>query len=327
MFSINHSSRILHVIDSLSSLVKLEDITIEFLLGNDHNNTVTVSKESVADWELKRARATIPALRRLEIAIEDEFENCENVERLLKELHLAQIKLLDIFSLKQELSWQTTVSNYITYGWSACYDSSFSNPCSILIRVPSCDTAKFVAWITKIFKPETLEQQAYCLIACPDHYMFRFDKAKNQLHIEEVTGGSSLICDYHVKEDDASGLHTAGDNRYPYQLIGTFYTEDGIRSGGMRYQFRDMVMDKTEIATTKTETVMVEVEEGKSSHEKKEQTQYCEALLTVDFPTYVSQYMIDEHQYHLACEWMRWFQIFLILQQEEMDQQSKSSTS
>jgi hypothetical protein len=311
MFSINHSSRILHIIDSLSTLVKLEHIAIESIDAD--RRRMRIPKESVVDWELKRARETIPALRRLEIAIEDEFENCENVERLLRELHLAQIKLLDIFSLKQELSWQTTVSNYVTYGWSIFYDSSFTSPCTIRMRVPSCDTAHFVAWITKIFQPETLEHQAYCLIACPDHYMFRFNRTKNQLHIAEVTGGSSLISYYHVKEEDASGVQTAGDNRYPYQLIGTYYTEDGTRTGGMRYQFRDVVVN-TKVTEEKKSSD--EGGEGEGRKDEKPGKQYCEALFTIDFPSYTSQYMIEEHQYHLACEWMRWFQIYLLLQDQ-----------
>lgn len=112
------------------------------------------------------------------------------------------------------------------------------------------------------------------LNACPDHYVLEPHDGTT-LEVVETTGGSPFAAQFFLRYGDGSGLISTADPLFPYQSFGTARSKDGLSIGGIRHQFRDI---------------------GPKVN----------ARLMVEFPAATPNFMIKQHQLHLACEFTNW---------------------
>jgi hypothetical protein len=242
--------------------------------------------DKVFEWELARAKITTNALRRFGIRIQPDIENNPDPHIFLKAFHHAQMKLVEISNLSQEISWQTNVAGWTTKAINAISNPSRSAQSATTLIVPHCSAGLFYTWLTRHFTFPSRENSLITLLACPDHYLDEYDSVQERLTIAEVTGGSPFINRFHITFGDPTGIRTPADPTFAYQMIGTARLDDGTSIGGVRHQFRDIIQENG--------------------------VNCCEVRLCVEFPEWTPSFMVREHQIHLAVEFVRWFQMFLL---------------
>jgi hypothetical protein len=125
---------------------------------------------------------------------------------------------------------------------------------------------------------DTAANRRVNLSVCPDHYLL--EPRDDVLEVIETTGGAPFSAQFFLRFNDETGLKTPRDASYPHQSAGTARLADGTVIGGVRHQFRD---------------------EGSGALMR----------LMVEFPQLTLNSMIQEHQWHLACEFTSWVQEIL----------------
>lgn len=118
-----------------------------------------------------------------------------------------------------------------------------------------------------------------CLAGSPDHLVLEGHGNRVQ-EIIEITGGSPLesrFLNYYGVED---GVNYPKDNSYPLQMVGVSKLKNGTLVGDVRHQYRS---------------------EGTGFRAK----------LADEFPKVFTKKMIKEHQYHLACEFLVWYEYLI----------------
>lgn len=145
------------------------------------------------------------------------------------------------------------------------------------LAVSGGSSDEFVAW----FREQTEQSNEPAMLrACPDHFVIRTD-ADGRQEVIETTGGSPLTAAFLVDYTDANGLVTPEHPDYPHQIAGTAIdSRSGKAIGGVRHQFRDT-------------------------------TGGFEAFLTVEFPLPTMPIMVNQHRWHLACEFSNWVEAAL----------------
>jgi len=122
---------------------------------------------------------------------------------------------------------------------------------------------------------DAADNDAVNLAACPDHYLL--EPNGDTLEVIETTGGSPFASQFFLRYGDEAGLIAAADPSFSHQSFGTARLKDGTAIGGVRHQFRDANGE-------------------------------VHARLMVEFPYATPTFMIRQHQIHLACEFLYWFE-------------------
>jgi hypothetical protein len=120
------------------------------------------------------------------------------------------------------------------------------------------------------------DDEAPLLAACPHHYIIR-TRGDGLQEIVETPGGSPLAVRIVLDETDLSTLTSQADPTFPVQWVGVARDANGQAIGGIRHQFRDD-------------------EDG------------FRARLTAELPAMLLPHMIDQHRWHLACEFSNWLE-------------------
>lgn len=108
----------------------------------------------------------------------------------------------------------------------------------------------------------------------PDHYVLQSITPTIQ-EVVEVTGGSPLPTHFFAHYGDEEGLQSKLTPGYEVQAAGSARLENGTINGGVRHQV------------------------------KKEENGFRFKAL-VEFPSILPNYMIQQYQLHLACEFGHW---------------------
>uniref|UniRef100_UPI00403F6744 hypothetical protein n=1 Tax=Candidatus Enterococcus willemsii TaxID=1857215 RepID=UPI00403F6744 len=128
--------------------------------------------------------------------------------------------------------------------------------------------------IKKIMLENTQEHLFMNLATNPDHFVL-LGIGDNIQEVVEMTGGSPLPTRFFAHYGDESGLTSSRSEGYLVQLAGCAKLEDGTVIGGVRHQIK-----------------------------REENGIRFKAL--VEFPSMVPKFMLNKHQYHLACEFREW---------------------
>lgn len=146
--------------------------------------------------------------------------------------------------------------------------------CDLHVRGGSA--REFVDWFTDI----TRDDYARSMIAAhPDHFLIDTALDGTQ-EVIETTGGSPAATQFFVDYDDTSPLVTPRDPAFPVEAAGVARTAAGLAIGGVRHEFRD---------------------EPGGFH----------ARLCVEFPLLTVPHLLDQHRWHLACEFSNWIEAAL----------------
>ncbi|MEU0538295.1 hypothetical protein ABZ319_00340 [Nocardia sp. NPDC005978] len=116
--------------------------------------------------------------------------------------------------------------------------------------------------------------------ACPDHYIIATLPDGRQ-EVIEVTGGAVLASQFFVDYHDRARVVIPADPAYPLAVSGVAALADGEIIGSVRHQFRD--------------------EPGGGFRGR----------LQVAFPAALPALYVNEHRWHLACEFGNWITAYL----------------
>lgn len=125
-----------------------------------------------------------------------------------------------------------------------------------------------------IMLENTAPHQELNLATNPDHFILT-SPANQVQEVLEITGGSPLPTRFFAHYGDESGLTSTRGAGFTVQMPGTVRLADGTVIGGVRHQI-------------------------------KREGQGLRFRALVEFPALVPNYMITQHQYHLACEFRQW---------------------
>ncbi|MFE4458138.1 hypothetical protein ACFROC_12380 [Nocardia tengchongensis] len=139
------------------------------------------------------------------------------------------------------------------------------------LEVPGYSAERFATWFNNLV---TVNDEPGMVAACPDHYLLR-GLPDGRQEVVETTGGSPMPSRFLVDYTRTEALTIPVDPRYPIQIAGQAFLDDGLTIGGVRHQFLD-----------------------------REGTLH--ALLTVQFPATLPGRLIRQHQWHLAVEFSNW---------------------
>ncbi len=133
---------------------------------------------------------------------------------------------------------------------------------------------KVMSEIEKVMLENTPEHLYMNLATNPDHFVL-ISPAENIQEVLEITGGSPLPNRFFAHYGDEEGLKSSLSSGYQVQAPASARLEDGTIIGGVRHQVK---------------------KEGNGFRFK--------AL--VEFPSFLPNDMIRQHQFHLACEFRQW---------------------
>jgi hypothetical protein len=264
---------------------RLSEIDNSFLQGIEITiNDEKIELKELINWEVKRAKVNLNLYRGWnipDVVIPQELDTMKS-EDLLFLLHQIQGKLTKEL-IEEKLSWKLFLSKWIGYGMIAISPGEKHQLSCIQMRIPNCSAEKFYKSISMKMGVDKMVN----FLACPDHYWL--ENTPKGLEVIETPGSFPFPSRFFLQMNDISGVVLEEDPSYPFQMYGTALSEDDSIMGGIRHQFRAAKDDPT----------------------------ICEAILAVSFPEYTPFYYVEEHQWHLACEWTRWFQMFAIDSQQE----------
>lgn len=241
------------------------------------NKEITI--EQVREWEQRRLGKAYKFLRKAAKLEKDErLENAINKNNTqLAEKLLAQIKYqIGANGLENMLRPYYTWGDRIAA--AAAKVSKGGRKFSItdfVVKKENHTLDELVTAFEDIQLQNSNNNRELNLLANPDHYV-SIGHPNEEQEVIEVTGGSPLPTHFYLTYDDDLGLQSEADkNKYPIQLPGVAKTEDGDIVGGVRHQF------------------------GETNDEF-----LIRAL--VEFPSASPNYMIRQHEWHLACEFSHW---------------------
>lgn len=135
---------------------------------------------------------------------------------------------------------------------------------------------RFSNWFdSKVFSSD----QRPMLVACPDHYVLNPVYPNGQF-VLETTGGASLASQFTIDYDDTKVLPVERNNNFPVQYNGAAVNENGTVIGGTNHMIRTL-------------------------------DQGIHGRLIALFPASLPGSMIEEHRWHLACEWGNWIRQYI----------------
>ncbi|MFE6858278.1 hypothetical protein [Nocardia sp. NPDC057668] len=135
----------------------------------------------------------------------------------------------------------------------------------------------FLDWFDRA---RVTDDRAVWTDACPDHYIIATLPDGRQ-EVIEVTGGAVLASQFFVDYHDRARVVIPADPAYPLAVSGVAALADGEIIGSVRHQFRD--------------------EPGGGFRGR----------LQVAFPAALPALYVNEHRWHLACEFGNWITAYL----------------
>jgi hypothetical protein len=141
------------------------------------------------------------------------------------------------------------------------------------------DLKKFVDQIQTLMTTNSEENRRICLAGSPDHLLLE-GKPNNAQEIVEITGGAPMEAHFINYYGVGAGINYPRDPEYPYQMASISMMTNNIAAGDIRHQYK---------------------EEGTGFRAK----------LADEFPIFFTNSMIREHQFHLANEFLVWYEYLL----------------
>ncbi len=239
---------------------------------------LVVPSEKVIEWEYKRLIKTYKVLKNIANISDDssfdEWMKQKNVEAMQNEV--LRIKMnIGLDQLRNHLKKKSALGNFGSV--IATKISQGKRKYSMTeIVVPNSDLEphEVMQRITEIMMKNNQVHLAMNLGSNPDHYVLQSITPTIQ-EVVEVTGGSPLPTHFFAHYGDEEGLQSKLTPGYEVQAAGSARLENGTIIGGVRHQV------------------------------KKEENGFRFKAL-VEFPSILPNYMIQQHQLHLACEFGHW---------------------
>ncbi len=251
-------------------MIKIEKMKFEA-------NGQELNANDVLEWELNRAIKTYKKMKKW-----DNVDFDPNMKHWIQEKNL-ELMLVDIDRVKCEIGIDKLREKMAASAKLGNINSVIATKISrgrkfsiTEIIVPNCDmsSSEVLSRITDIMMKNTSEHLSINLGATPDHYALQAVNSDVQ-EVLEITGGSPLPTHFFANYGDEKGLQSVFTPEFDVQAPGTAKLADGTIIGGVRHQVKS---------------------EGNGFRFK--------AL--VEFPSILPNYMIRQHEIHLACEFGHW---------------------
>lgn len=242
-------------------------------------NGTVIPKKTIDDWEWKRIKKQAHFLKRKGILTDDRFLSTQDLDHTRSELGRAKASYSpDRF--RKLLKKRYTLGNLVSkIAVSLSMGKRKFCVTEFVIPQTKVTPAEMMESIEKIMLENTADHLYKNLVSNPDHFVLIQTQGKVQ-EIIEFTGGSPLPTRFFGHYGKVEGLKSKLSNGYSVQLAGEAQLADGTVIGGMRHQ-----------AKTEDDGIRVKA--------------------LVEFPALLPNYMIKQHQYHLACEFRQWIRYVL----------------
>ena len=248
----------------------------ERLLFSINGHEVTV--DEVRDWEFKRLKKNFKFFQKhTDSKINSKTSQWitnKDIQTLNEEL--LRIKMdLGFDRLKRMLNRRCQIGDAVS-GFAAKFARGKRKFSITEIYVPNSKLTpqEVKDRITEVMMDRSYTHDEMNIGANPDHYVL-LGLTPTIQEVLETTGGSPLPTHFFAHYGDLTGLQSRKSSDYPVELAGAAKDKNGKIIGGMRHQF------------------------------KKENDGFRVKAL-VEFPSVVPNYMIEAHQWHLACEFGHW---------------------
>ncbi|KRN28076.1 hypothetical protein IV38_GL001526 [Lactobacillus selangorensis] len=232
----------------------------------------------ILDWEFRRLRVSYNLLRHQQgVVFDPRMEKWfAQHEMAFIQNELVRVKLaMGMSDLRRVLRGRYEVGNA-----ASVIAEKLSNGkrkfsiTEIVVPNSQLTPAEVIARLNDVMMINDPAHFALNIGANPDHYVLQASSDDVQ-EVLEVTGGSPLPTHFYAHYGDASGLCSTLSAGYSAQLFGAARLKDGTIIGGVRHQV------------------------------KKEASGF-RFKAVVEFPSLLPDFMIHDHQIHLACEFGHW---------------------
>lgn len=238
-----------------------------------------IPQETVERWERKRIISISTFLQsKLNLPKQDISKDKKGVSRNIKDMRadLVQMKMdAGTENLRTALKGKLTLSKSIA---KVLHVFSFNKKKLSVIEIlveNTCTAEEMHRKYFKLMLQNNKQHDELNRYANPDHYI---SKGVNETvqEVIETTGGAPLPTQFFIHYGETDNLISKSDSTYPIEISGVCKTVNGDNIGGIRHLLRD---------------------EGSGFRAK----------LQIEFPWATPNYMIKQHQLHLACEFTNWF--------------------
>jgi hypothetical protein len=241
--------------------------------------------ERVKQWELNRAVAVYRFLQsRLK---PEDLQSLPTKYKLVKKSSPSQDKLAWIHAVQRNLDPEQVKSLFTKELSRGAAITRFMNfisrgrkHCTIEMHVEGLDAQKFIKYADNKMLSARVEDRDFCLSACPDHYLIR-GAGHSVMEVIETTGGAPYPVQFFLTQGDETGLTVPRNEAFQFQMTGTARLPNGTVVGGIRHQFRPT-------------------------------NSGFNVIFGVEFPSATTNFIVRQHQFHLACEWTNWLNFFAI---------------
>lgn len=240
-------------------------------------NGKIVDKELIDTWEMKRLKYEYNFLRKKGFIFSKQYSQFlekKKIDKARKEL--GQLKAsYNPDTFRKLLKKRYILGNFISR--VAAILSNGKRKYSItefIIPRSNLTPEEVILKIESIMLKNTKEHLYMNLATNPDHFVL-INTFQNTQEILEITGGSPLPTRFFAHYGDEKGLTSVLEDGYHVQIPASARLEDGTIIGGIRHQV------------------------------KKEGDGFRFRSL-VEFPSILPNFMVKQHQFHLACEFRQW---------------------
>lgn len=237
-------------------------------------NGQTITQETIDFWELKRLKHQYHFFTKKGFTLNQNNLTIERVNEAREELTQLKTTKSPVFFrdlLKTNYSignFSSKVATFLSRGKRKYSVTEF------VVSNSDMSSEEILRTIETIMLENTNEHLYQNLSTNPDHFVL-ISTGKKVQEVVEITGGSPFTTRFFAHYGDESGLTSTLSEGYTHQAAGAARLEDGTIIGGVRHQIKN---------------------EGTGFRFK--------AL--VEFPAILPNFMIKQHQYHLACEFRQW---------------------
>lgn len=235
-----------------------------------------ISKEKIDEWEINRLKKEYKFLKKNRFVFSQKFSSyLEN-----KDIDAARSELGELKSSYPPEVFRKLLKRKYDVG-------NFASKIAVMLsRRRKYSITEFVIpnsrktpeevmnSIENIMLENTDEHLYMNLATNPDHFVL-ISTDKNIQEVVEITGGSPFPNRFFAHYGDETGLTSELGEGFKVQAAGAARLEDGTVIGGVR-------------------------------HQVKQEGDGLRFRALVEFPSLLPNYMIKQHQYHLACEFRQW---------------------
>lgn len=237
-----------------------------------------VEGNDILEWEYSRLIKNYKLLKKITGAkFNTEFPKWIQDKDIQKmEQDLLRIKMeLGLARLREIMKKKAKIGNKISaIGVKLARGKRKFSTTEIYVPESNLSPEEVIARITNIIMVNNEQHLKINLDSNPDHYVLQ-SLSEHVQEVLEVTGGSPLPTHFYCHYGEVASLQSKRTTDYQAEIAGAAKLENGFVIGGVRHQVK---------------------KEGNGFRFK--------AL--VEFPSAVSDKMIEAHEYHLACEFGHW---------------------